>query len=65
MKIYVDLDVCDQHGQCVLAAPDVFELPDRGDLQYQDRVGEGMADAVEEAAMLCPVQAITVESEEA
>ena len=62
IKVLVDMDVCQNHGQCVFSAPQVFELDDEGDLvQLQGEVGEDLRDAVEEAADVCPVQAITIE----
>ena len=32
MKIVVDLNLCDLHGLCVEAAPEVFEIGDDGAL---------------------------------
>jgi ferredoxin len=62
INVRVDRDVCQNHGQCVFSAPQVFELDDDGELvQLQDDVGEDLRDAVEEAADVCPVQAITIE----
>ena len=62
IKVIVDLDVCQDHGQCVFAAPQVFELDEEGSLVVlQDEVGEDLRDAVEEAADVCPTQAITIE----
>ncbi len=62
IKVLVDMDVCQNHGQCVFSAPQVFELDDEGDLvQLQGEVGEDLREAVEEAADVCPVQAITIE----
>ena len=62
IKVVVDRDVCQNHGQCVFSAPQVFELNDDGELvQLQDEVGEDLREAVEEAADVCPVQAITIE----
>jgi ferredoxin len=62
IQVVVDRDVCQNHGQCVLAAPQVFELDDDGELvQLQDEVDEDLRAVVEEAADVCPVQAITVE----
>ncbi len=34
MKVYVDRDKCADHGQCVFAAPDVFQLDPEGKLVY-------------------------------
>ncbi len=62
IKVVVDLDVCQDHGQCVFAAPQVFELDDDGELvRLHDEVGEDLRANVEEAADVCPVQAITIE----
>ena len=62
IKVVVDRDVCQDHGQCVFAAPQVFELDEEGKLVVlQDEVDESLRDVVEEAADVCPVQAITIE----
>ncbi len=70
MRIAVDLDKCEDHGQCVFAAPSVFDLNQQGKLAFRDEVGSGTyvsgpldkaaRDAVEEAADICPTQAITL-----
>lgn len=61
MKVRVDLEMCDQHGQCVMAAPSVFWFDADEQLQYRQIVGDDEEQAAEEAELLCPVQAITVE----
>ncbi|GAA3125746.1 ferredoxin [Streptosporangium carneum] len=61
MKIIVDMDVCKDHGQCVFSAPEVFQISDSGRLVYESEADESLRDAVEEAADVCPLQAITVE----
>jgi ferredoxin len=62
IKVIVDRDVCQNHGQCVFAAPQVFELDEEGELVVlDDEPDESLRDAVEEAADVCPVQAITIE----
>jgi ferredoxin len=60
MKVHVDLDVCQNYGQCVFAAPEVFDLDDAGDLVYQEVVDDSARSDVEAAVMACPVQAISV-----
>jgi len=60
MKISVDLDLCDAHGQCAFAAPKVFELDDLGDLSFDSEPDESARTEVLNAARLCPVQAIKV-----
>jgi ferredoxin len=62
ITVRVDRDVCQDHGQCVFAAPQVFELDEEGKLVVlQEEVDESLRDVVEEAADVCPVQAITIE----
>lgn len=61
MKIRVDRDVCDLHGQCVFTAPDVFRFDDAGELEYLEEVGEDAAPAVRRAASVCPTGAIELE----
>lgn len=58
MKVTVDMDVCDGHGQCAFAAPDVFQLDEAGDLVYNPNPDDSQRAAVEMASRLCPVQAI-------
>ncbi|HEX3833071.1 MAG TPA: ferredoxin [Solirubrobacteraceae bacterium] len=61
MKVIVDMDVCESHGQCAIAAPEVFAINDAGELEYNAEPDSAMRENVEEAADVCPVQAITVE----
>jgi len=62
MKVVVDMDKCQDHGQCAFAAPEVFQISTEGKLVVlQDDPDESLRDAVEEAADVCPVQAITIE----
>jgi ferredoxin len=62
MKVVVDLDMCQDHGQCCFAAPEVFQLDDAGHLVVlMTNPDESLRDKVEEAADVCPMQAITVE----
>lgn len=60
MKVRVALDVCDQHGQCIMAAPTVFEFGADGLLRYHEDIADDEVDAVEEATLLCPMQAISL-----
>jgi ferredoxin len=60
MNVSVDLDLCDAHGQCTFAAPDVFELDDVGDLSFDSEPDESRRTEVLTAARLCPVQAIKI-----
>ena len=61
MKIYVDMDSCQHYGQCTFEAPTVFALNDDGKLEYVGEVDDALAEQVEAAADVCPMQAITIE----
>ncbi|EWT00059.1 ferredoxin [Intrasporangium oryzae NRRL B-24470] len=61
MKIIVDLNLCQDHGQCAIAAPAVFRMNDDGKLEYEEIAEESRRAEVEEAADVCPVQAILIE----
>lgn len=62
MQVSVDQDRCCSSGQCVLAAPDVFDQNDDDGLVtlLLHRPGTGLAADVRLAAALCPGGAITV-----
>jgi ferredoxin len=61
MKITVDFDRCQSNALCMAAAPDVFEVRDDGYLYILvEEPGEDRRAAVEEAARLCPTQAISL-----
>jgi ferredoxin len=61
MKVVVDMNKCQDHGQCVFAAPDVFQLDDQGHLVFADEPDDGLRTDVEDAADVCPLQAIRIE----
>ena len=59
MKVVVNPDLCEGHGKCQMAAPEVFELRD-DDLSYVliDEIPEDLKEKVDRAIRLCPRQAI-------
>lgn len=71
MKVIVDLNQCQDHGQCVFSAPQLFSLDDNGklalraeadgDTYISGELDEAWRDDVEEAADVCPLQAIEIE----
>ena len=61
MKVHVDMNLCQSHGECVLAAPDVFELGDDDVLRWKEDVDESRRAAVEEAVNACPMMAISID----
>ncbi|MEU4392716.1 ferredoxin [Kribbella sp. NPDC023855] len=60
MRIEVDRATCENHGQCVFAAPEVFAFDDDEQLTYDAHPATGLAEAVRAAAAACPVRAITL-----
>lgn len=64
MKVRVDLGKCQEHGQCTIAAPDVFVLrDDDGRLEYKTSPDDSLIEEVEDAADVCPVQAIFLDED--
>ncbi|ORA36278.1 ferredoxin [Mycobacterium aquaticum] len=61
MRVTVDLALCQDHGQCAIAAPNVFTMNDDGKLEYHGCPSDAERDYVEEAADVCPAQAILIE----
>lgn len=63
MKIAVDLELCEAHGDCVVSAPQVFDLGEDDDVvQVLDaKPAEHLREAVDLAARMCPVRAIRIE----
>lgn len=63
MKVHVDMNLCQSHGECVSIAPDVFELGDDDVLVWREEVSEDRRAAIEEAVNVCPMMAISIEDE--
>jgi ferredoxin len=63
MKVVVDLDVCEAHGDCVIAAPEIFDLGDDDDVVtvVQPEPPEDLRSKAELAEANCPVNAISIE----
>ena len=61
MKVRVDMNLCQSHGECVFPAPDVFELGDDDVLRWKEDVDESRRAAVEEAVNTCPMMAISID----
>lgn len=59
-KISVDRAACKLHAECAAQAPDVFSFDAAGNLTYREEVSAAEAAEAEDAAFLCPAQAITV-----
>jgi len=62
MKVVVDLSVCDLHGLCVEAAPEVFQIGDDGALHVLiETPPDGLRAKVDKAVRECPTGAISIE----
>ena len=61
IKVIVDMNLCQSHGECVFAAPDVFELGDDDVLKWEEDVDDSKRAEVEEAVNVCPMMAISIE----
>lgn len=62
MKIVIDFDVCQSHGLCTQAAPEVFEIRDDGFLYILDEnPAEALRPKIDKALRECPTGAISVE----
>ncbi|OLF19298.1 ferredoxin [Actinophytocola xanthii] len=60
MRVHVDMELCQSHGQCVFAAPAVFSFDEDDNLVHQETAAESMREAVVRAAAACPVRAVHV-----
>lgn len=60
IRIEWDADRCRQHGQCEIAAPELFRLDVDGTLHITADVAAEQADDAWAAADACPEQAITI-----
>lgn len=63
MNVHLDLETCEAHGDCVMAAPDVFDLDDDDNVVKLliPEPPEDLRAAVRQAARDCPVGAIRIE----
>lgn len=61
MKVVVDWDLCEGHGQCEFAAPDIFTINDDGDLEVLDETPpQSQRGALEQAVRRCPTRALSI-----
>jgi len=58
LKIEIDMEKCQNYGQCVFEAEDIFQLDDDGNIQYTKEVPDDRQDDVDNAVDVCPMQAI-------
>lgn len=61
MRVEVDPNICEAHGQCNVIAPEVYDLDDAGYcLIHQPEVPRHLEGPARGGAIACPVRAITV-----
>ena len=62
MRVEVDTNLCQAYGNCMLAAPTVFELTERMPVVVvlHEHPDDSLRADVESAVLSCPVQALTV-----
>lgn len=62
MRVVVDFQSCESNALCMAACPEVFEVRD-DDFLYllNENPPDELRAKVEEAAAVCPKQAITIE----
>jgi len=59
VTINIDMDSCQNYGQCVFEAEDIFQLDEDGNIQYTKEVPDDRQADVENAVDVCPMQAIS------
>ncbi len=62
MRVEVDLTRCAGYGNCVEAAPEVFQMSDVADVAdvILPEPGDELAESVHKAARVCPADAIVI-----
>ncbi|MGB8995134.1 MAG: ferredoxin [Pseudonocardiaceae bacterium] len=61
MRVEVNPNICEGHGQCNAIAPEVYDLDKGGyGLIKNPDVSPNLESPAEQGALACPVQAITV-----
>lgn len=63
MKMILDYELCEGHGECVVAAPEIFDLDDDGEkaVLLQEEPGEELREPATEAVKICPIAALRLE----
>lgn len=64
MKVIANVELCEGHGECVIAAPEVFDLDDSGDsvVVLVEEPSREQEASVMAAVSLCPVAALRAET---
>ena len=68
MKVVADLQLCQGHGMCEDAAPEVFRVVESDDGSYshveiiEPTPDEGLREKIESAVRYCPNRALSMEA---
>lgn len=60
ITISVDMNACENYGQCCFEAEDLFRLDDDGKLVFTPQALDDRLADIEAAADACPMQAISL-----
>ncbi|TBN56724.1 ferredoxin [Glaciihabitans arcticus] len=60
VTVKVDMDMCQNYGQCVFEAPQIFRLDADDKLEYTAESDEENRGDIEAAVDVCPMQAIRI-----
>lgn len=65
-RVIVDKDLCQGHGECKAAAPEIFDVTDQGNIYDTVEVlakepAPGLYEKAKRAEKLCPNGVITIE----
>ncbi|BCP14200.1 ferredoxin [Mycobacterium paraintracellulare] len=63
MKVILDDQLCVAHGECVLAAPEIFALSDEDAVVriLDEEPDEELRPKLEQAVRVCPADALRIE----
>jgi ferredoxin len=63
MKVVVDFDACAAHGDCVVVAPEIFDLGEDDEVVtvLDPEPSEDLRAALQNAVDACPMAAIRIE----
>lgn len=60
--VKADFDACQGYANCVVAAPDVYDIDDEGTVVLlKDSITDDERPNVEDAVSSCPVSALSIE----
>lgn len=60
MRVMVDRTCCQDHGQCAIAAPDVFSVDENSVMVFDATPDDSLRQQVEDAIDACPTQSISL-----